>query len=312
MIGVVIVTFNSAHVVGDAVAPLYAAPGIQIVVVDNASTDNTVEVLRDRFPQVTVLPSRQNLGFARAVNLGWRHFGPEAEVILLLNPDAIVDAKTVSELANRLLAEDRIEVVAPDIEQPSGALQTLETGRTPTLWRVFTHYSGLSRLSHLVPLLEGQFLLRRHVTHSRDVDWVTGAVLMTRRTTLEQMQGLTERWFMYAEDMEYCHRVRKSGARITWMSDLVATHVMGGSSTNLPKTVNTAPFTTLADFYTTSLAPTPVHAAVWRLVVGVGLASRAVAFRIMSKRGDSDRSRDFRLRSHKFARYARDVLAARS
>lgn len=312
MIGVVIVTFNSAHVVKDAIAPLINESSARIVVVDNASEDNTVELLRAKFPLVTVISSTENMGFARAVNIGWREFGSDVDSVLLLNPDAVVDSRTVLELARRLTADDTISIVAPDIEQPTGTLQTLEAGRAPTLWRVFTHYSGLSRLADRVPGLEGQFLLRRHVSESRDVDWVTGAVLMTRRETLEQMQGLTERWFMYAEDIEFCYRVNRSGSRIRWMSDLTATHVMGGSSTSLPKRVNTAPFTTLADFYGTSIAPTLLHAALWRLVVGAGLASRSVAFRVMSKRGNVERRRDLRVRSYKFARYAQGVLSFKS
>jgi N-acetylglucosaminyl-diphospho-decaprenol L-rhamnosyltransferase len=308
VVQIVVVSYNSKHVIADSLCDIVGHPDIRVTVVDNQSQDGTPEFIEREFPSVQVIRSGSNLGFAKAVNLGVA--AGESPFLLLLNPDAIVDATVVLEMAARMEQNPSIGITAPHIVQPGGKLEILETGRFPTLWRVFTHYSGMSRLSSHVPILEGQFLLQRSTTRSRDVDWVTGAVMMIRRSVFDHLDGLSTRWFMYAEDIEICLRVKRAGFRVIYYSDIRATHLMGGSDQFSPAETNSAPFVNLLDFYERDLAPNRIAAAAWRLVVATGLATRSAAYGLKSHRGNNSERAYWRARSDKFSDYASAVLEA--
>jgi N-acetylglucosaminyl-diphospho-decaprenol L-rhamnosyltransferase len=306
---IVVVTYNSKHVVSECLTSVSGETDIVTTVVDNASKDGTADFIHAKFPSVDVVHSGDNLGFAKAVNLGATHSGDD--FILLLNPDAVIDAQTVRELQVRMLGDPSIGIAAPSISQPANRLKILETGRFPTLWRVFTHYSGLSRLSARLPGFEGQFLLRSARPQTREVDWVTGAVLMVRRDLFETLNGLSERWFMYAEDIDFCLRVQRSGFKIVYFHDLHATHLMGGSDQLSAGSPNSAPFVNLFDFYQLQLARTRLSGHLWRCVVGSGLASRAGIYLLKSVVARGDESKFWRARAVTFTHYARDVYRAR-
>lgn len=271
-LSVVLVTFNSASVVVPALEGLAGRPDLELVVVDNASSDDSVEVVRRLRPDAVVIENDDNVGFARAVNAGVR--ASTGARVMLLNPDAQIGAEAIDRLQDAA-DEHGGDVVAPFVAQPAPQ-RIVSAGRMPTVWRMFTHYFGLSRLAARSPSLEGHYLLPRQVHGQMPVEWVTGACLVVSRRTWDEVGGLSERWFMYAEDIEFCHRVRTSGHAVWLIPDARAEHLVGQSDSTAPGSVNSAWVLNLREFYATDLAPSRWAVALWTAVVASGLGLRGL------------------------------------
>lgn len=307
VVSVVIVTYNSRSVVGNCLEALDGGRGadVQAIVVDNASVDGTAEYVETEFPWVTVIKSENNGGFADGVLLGARLV--KGRAICLLNPDAVASRSVLLTLAERLFADRKLGAVAPLIVQPDGRLRIVSAGHMPTSWRMFTHYFGLSRLGRFVHAFEGHYLLPDQAQHARDVDWATGACLMMPATVWRQVGGLSTRWFMYAEDIELCHRICSHGLSVRLFPDLVITHLVGESNSEKSQIVSSAWILNLYDFFATELSRNGVDRMIWRVVCGLGLISRSLIFLLI------DRGRDglWRLEAHRFWAFGISALRAR-
>ncbi|WP_161799537.1 glycosyltransferase [Pseudarthrobacter siccitolerans] len=283
MISVVIVTYNSAHVIGDCLRALVPAAELEIIVVDNASRDETLDIVRAEFPAVIIIRNRENRGFAKAVNLGAE--SASGDVILLLNPDATIAYENVLSLSASLLADTGLAVIAPVLSDGAGEFRTVSAGMAPTLRNMLNHSAGLSRFGGVIPLFRGHYLLSKDLrAESVDVDWVSGGCLMVKRDDWEAVNGLTERWFMYAEDIEFCMRIRERGRRIRIQPNLLASHSIGGSSSNVDGRVNTLWIENLFDLYCWRLSRSRFDRELWRLVVSGGFFARAAFYKLRSLR----------------------------
>ncbi|MCY1694136.1 glycosyltransferase family 2 protein [Curtobacterium sp. SL109] len=282
LLSVVVVTFNSRHVLGENLSRLASMPDVEVIVFDNASTDGTQEFVRHQLPHVELIESTENLGFAKAVNRAAAR--AHGRMLMLFNPDASIGVDDV-----RLLAETSDshpgDVVAPFIEQPAPQ-RIVSAGWMPSCWRMFTHYSGLSRLGKWSEALQGHYLLPAQVTGTTRVEWVTGACLVVPMTTWSAVGGLSERWFMYAEDIDFCHRVGEAGQSVWIVPRARATHMVGGSDSSHSMSMNAAWVLNLRDFYATSLRRRPFAVWIWTLIVAGGLSSRALVATV--RRGGAD------------------------
>ena len=312
-LSIICVTYNSSAVLARMLRDLTKISQIELVVVDNASVDHSVDVVRSTMPGATVIQNSENLGFARAVNIGVEN--SSASTILLLNPDAYIDAHSIWTCVGRLETRPDVGIVAPLLEHPAGRLKVLEAGREPTLGRMILHYSGLSRLARFLPSLEGIYLLASGTPSSaRQVDWVSGACLFISRSCWTQVGGLSERWFMYAEDTDMCLRVKDAGWRVELLPDARAVHGLGASAENADASaiVNSAWILNLYDLYKSRYRPRPVTAYIWKVVAGLGLRQRAWLYRIRHVRRPVGGGVDWLSEAKRFDAYAHDILAAPS
>jgi N-acetylglucosaminyl-diphospho-decaprenol L-rhamnosyltransferase len=305
-VSVVVVTFNSRSIVAEALSSLSGQPTFQLVIVDNASADGTSKFIRDNFKDASLIQMPTNVGFAKAVNEGVRQ--AEHDVILLLNPDAAVSPAVVRELASNL-EDESVGVIAPLLRNPGSSQRVVPAGFMPTIRRMAAHYSGLSRLGRRWPFSRGHYLFddQLEVGHM-DVDWVTGACVAFTRDTWARVGGLSERWFMYAEDIDFCHRVQKQGLRVVLDTKAHADHLVGQSDSTSSFRSNASWVVNLRDFYTTELARFPWQSVLWSAAVGVGLWSRAAAFWLLSWRGRPDARRRRQDDARRFAHYGRAIL----
>jgi N-acetylglucosaminyl-diphospho-decaprenol L-rhamnosyltransferase len=217
-----------------------------------------------------------------------------------------------------LLAKNpSVGAVGPAIRHPTGRLKVLSAGKQPTVWRIFTHATMLSRLSRRIPALEGMnLLLGIHDDRQRDVEWLTGACLLLRRDALDAVGLLTERWFMYAEDFELCLRLHRAGWRLVHLPAARMMHHMGASA-DPDDAPSTAWAETLHDFYRTDISAGIFADIVWRAVFASQLLSRSMYYLLRARRSpDSDSggsiSRQAWLREARgFAASARAVLRDR-
>ncbi len=287
-VSILVVTYNSRNVIGaclDALLRDGGAPtGAEVVVVDNLSTDDTVAVLRERYPWVRVIENDENAGFSRAVNLAASH--ARGRNLLLLNPDARISPEGVARLSALLDADPTIGAAAPVLENEGEEVVILAAGHEPTMAKMFLHQSGLSRLGRRWSLLEGHYLFAADVRDGvRDVDWVSGGCLMTPADVWRRAGGLSDRWFMYAEDVEFCLRLRAAGLRVVIDAGERAYHALGGSSSNVEGAVNTAWIVNLFDLYGWRMARSDLQQRLWRGIVLAGMYGRQGWFRLAARRG---------------------------
>jgi len=219
----VIVSWNTRDDLLACVDSLLRSQGVAVhaTVVDNASSDGSAEAVASRFPQVNLVRNAANAGFSRAVNQGLR--AGSAPWLLLLNPDAVLQPDTVARLLARLQALPQHAAVAPRLLHSDGRPQH-SVYAYPSLW--LSLLLGLS-LQKLLPrrvrahlLLEGDWAS----DVERDVPWAIGACLLVRRSVVDELGGLDERFFVYAEDLEWGHRVTRAGHPIRFLPDISVVH----------------------------------------------------------------------------------------
>ena len=191
----------------------------EVVVVDNASGDGTVEAVSREHPEALVVENAENLGFAAACNRGVAR--ASGRYVLLLNPDAEIAPGTLGRLAGHLDANPDVAVAGCRLVAPDGSAQ-FSCGRFLTPWNQFaeTLKLGPPRRSYAAAEVAGD---------AADVDWVVGACLAVRRSAFDEIGGLDERFFMYSEDEDLCFRLRTKGWRVHYLPGVEVRHVGGGS-----------------------------------------------------------------------------------
>lgn len=227
---IVIVTYNSADVLPDCLASIELhAPGYSTVVVDNASSDTTVDVAQAS-PFVTVIRADDNEGFSKANNRGLRTV--ETEFALILNPDARLTSSTIPGL-----------VAAADSHPGSVALgpkTVYEDGRPQVSFGPDLSPVAEYRQRRLVKGVKsgeaGALEEWRAATQSeREVDWISGSCMLLRMSTAREVGFFDERYFLYEEDADLCLRLRKAGGRVMFVPQSVVLHELGTSMAKASK-----------------------------------------------------------------------------
>jgi N-acetylglucosaminyl-diphospho-decaprenol L-rhamnosyltransferase len=223
---IVVVTWNSGrHLPGlirslpDALGPLEW----QLVVADNASSDDSVELVGRLAPQATVVEVGRNAGYAAAINAGARAARPH-DALLVLNPDVRLHAGAVPRLFGQLRGD--VGITVPRLVDQSGALHH-SLRRDPTLLRAWGEaVLGGDRAARL-PLFGERVVGRRAYAAAHDVDWATGAALLVSRACAETTGAWDESFFLYSEETDYAQRARRAGFRIRYVPEAVAVHAGG-------------------------------------------------------------------------------------
>lgn len=217
---VVVVSYNTQAALRRCLVALRAQGVAQVVVVDNSSTDGSATMVQTEFPEVDLVEAGENLGFARANNVGAER--AETPLVLFLNSDAYADPGAIARLA-AVFDDERIVAAGGRLRNPDGSLQDSVAGRL-TLGVVFLEQTLLERI------FKGYWKTRRLPTdRPSDVEQVMGACLMTR-TGLEPWD---ERFFLYCEDTDLCLRLQRRG-RIVHVPDAGFEHDLGSSSRREP------------------------------------------------------------------------------
>lgn len=204
----------------------------EIIVVDNHSSDGSVEMVSKKFPQVELIKNKKNLGYAKANNQAIKT--SEGKYILFLNSDTIVPNKTIPELLTYLEKNPSIGVVTPKLKLRGGSLDPDCHRGFPTPWAAFCFFSGLEKM-----LKKRKFFGQYHQTWKNlnkihEIDACCGAFLLTRKKILEEEGFFDESYFFYGEDLDLCYRIKQKGWKIVYYPRVIAIHYKGASS-NLRK-----------------------------------------------------------------------------
>lgn len=237
-LSIVIVSFNTREVLARCLEALLAAPPVvphEIVVVDNASTDGSAEMIRARWPAIAVLEQPVNLGFAAANNVGIR--ASAGELVLLLNSDTLVPAGAVDLLVARLQATPVAAVAGPRLVDAQGRVE-LSFG--PMISPVGELRQKLVRLLHERRVAPVSRWVHRTTRAEQFVAWVSGAALLVYRQDAEAVGLLDERYFLYTEDVDFCAAIRARGRAVLFTPAATVTHLRGRSRATAPAIMNAA------------------------------------------------------------------------
>ena len=200
--------------------------GHEVVVVDNASTDGTPELVRERFPSVRLVELPENRGFGAGNNAGMEV--ATGDWYLLLNADAWPVEDAVERLA--AFGDERADaaVVGPRLRNLDGSLQRSVRG-FPTLWRLATEYLFLRKLAPRTEALNAFYGARFDHESVREAEWLYGACLLVRRAAAEEVGLFDEDFFLFSEETDWCYRFREAGWKVLFYPGAEFVHVGGAS-----------------------------------------------------------------------------------
>jgi GT2 family glycosyltransferase len=228
-LSVVVVSYNSAGLLERCLAAVRAHPvgEMEIIVVDNASSDGSAALVRERFPEVMLIANDVNRGFGAANNQALRR--ATGELVALVNPDCEVRDAAIAQLVCFLRAHPRAAVAGGGLRYGDGAFQH-SAFRFPSLAQIALDFFPLNWRLLESPLNGRYAQARRHTPFQ--IDHPLGAFMCLRRTAFEQAGGFDEAFFMYVEEVDLCYRIKRAGWEVWCVPDAVAVH-LGGQSTRL-------------------------------------------------------------------------------
>jgi len=198
----------------ESVSPERAASDSEVVVVDNASSDGTPDLVRREFPWVSLVENAENVGFARANNQAIERCA--GRYVFLLNPDAIALPQAISEMVAFMDEHPDVGIVGPRLLNPDRSLQH-SIRNFPTIGNQCFEGLFLHRLMPKLTERYGEVVLdERAYERRRDVDWLCGAALLARADVIDRVGPLDESFFMYSEEMDWCYRIREAGYRVVF------------------------------------------------------------------------------------------------
>jgi len=235
-LAVIVLTYNSKKVTLDCLESIFSKKWqtpFSIWLVDNNSQDQTIEAVRDKFPEVKIIASKKNLGFAGGNNLALKKTFKNYPFLLLLNNDTLVKEKSLDKLVE-FFEDSPYSIATCKLEYPGGAFQA-NVGRLPVFPYIFIWLSGVDDLFRkLFGLPSYQERNERFYQGDKDVGWVSGAVMLIKAEVLKKIGFLDDKIFMYGEDVDFCWRAKKADFKVGFTDRTSIVHI-GGASFEQPK-----------------------------------------------------------------------------
>lgn len=245
-LGIVIVNWNTSKLLLKCLETVFASEGVtfKVVVVDNASTDDSVTLVREHFPQALLIANPTNDGFPKGNNYGLKALGYHGKgnvdsssprYALLLNPDTEVPQGALASMVAFMDSRTDVGVAGPKLILPDGSLDKACRRGFPTPLVSFYHYSGLARLFPNSPTFARYNMTFASPDQSLEVDSVVGAYMQVRKEAIEAVGLLDEAFFMYAEDIDWAYRVKQAGWKVWYYAPVTVYHVKRASSSQSKK-----------------------------------------------------------------------------
>lgn len=219
-LSVIIVNWNTELLLSHCLHSVYYNLGntdIEVVVVDNGSTDSSVEMVQTTFPKVVLIKNQENYGFAKANNQAIRL--SQGRYLVLLNSDAFLRDDSILSIVTIMETDPSVGVAGPRLLYPDGSPQRSH-GPLPNLWTEVGSLFGLDKLR----------FQRISQAKYEETGWVNGACMVIRKTLLDQIGLLDEAFFMFNEEIDFCNRCHKAGSKVISVPSATVFHVGGGST----------------------------------------------------------------------------------
>ncbi|MDR6720364.1 glycosyltransferase family 2 protein [Paenibacillus sp. 2003] len=232
---IIIVNYNTRQLTLDCLDSVYAfntSYSYEVIVVDNASHDDSVQAIRKVYPQVHLIANKDNTGFAVANNQGMKV--ANGRYILLLNSDTVVQPDTLQTMVGFMDCHPEMGASGCKVILPDGSLDKACKRGFPTPSASFYYAFGISRLFPDRPKFNQYQLGHLSPDDEYPVDCLVGAFMLVRRETIDQVGGLDETFFMYGEDIDWCYRIKEAGWGIFYYPRTYIVHYKGGSARRKP------------------------------------------------------------------------------
>lgn len=227
-ISVAIINFNTAPLLVRCLQNLQSlCEADEIIVVDNASTDDSVERIQHEFPDVKLIALSENRGLTAGSNIALAEAA--GKYLLYLGADAYPEPGVIHELASYMDAHPNVAVASAELRLRDGTLDMDAHRGFPTPWASLTHFSGLNRLFPRSALFNQYFLGHKDLTTAHEIDLCISHFMFTRRHVLNTIGGWDEDFFLYGEDVDLCYRVKAAGHQIMYLPQFRALHYKGAS-----------------------------------------------------------------------------------
>jgi GT2 family glycosyltransferase len=238
-LAIIVVNYNVSALLRRCLRSIFASEGdltLEIIVVDNASGDDSVQMVRDEFPQVRLIANQENVGYPAGNNIGLRAFGdwsgpaPPARYALLLNPDTEVPPTGLAEMVAFMDAHPDAGAAGPKLVLPNGDLDLACRRSFPTPEVIFYRVVQLGRLFPKSPRFGRYNLTYLDPDTLHEVDSVVGAFMLVRAAAISAVGLLDERFFLYGEDLDWAKRIKEAGWKIYYNPAVEVLHVKRASS----------------------------------------------------------------------------------
>jgi GT2 family glycosyltransferase len=230
-VAILIVSYNTEDLLRESLRSVYEQRGAlrqQVIVVDNGSVDGSVEMIRREFPEVVLIDAKQNLGFARGVNLAATR--ANADFLLLLNPDTVVLDRALERLVKFARSRPRHGLYGGRALKRDGSLEPTSCWALPTVWSMTCFALGLSTAFRHMRLFNPEAMTDWRRDSVREVGFISGCLLLASRDAWRRLGGLDERYFMYGEDADLGLRARLAGFRPIICPQACIIHDIGKAS----------------------------------------------------------------------------------
>ncbi len=231
-LSVIVVSYNTRQLLDDCLRSLYAADappgGMEVIVVDNASVDGSMDMVRQKHPRARLIASPDNRGYSAANNLG--SAAAQGEYLLFLNSDTVVSARALIEPLAYMRAHPPTGALTVRLVYPTGERDPDNHRGFPTPWNAFCHFTLLSRLFPHSPRFNGYFRAYEDFSQIHPVPVIAGSYMMMPRALDRQLGGWDETYFFYGEDIDYCYRIHEAGRQIIYYPLVEVLHYKGASS----------------------------------------------------------------------------------
>ena len=230
-LSIIIVNYNAGNLLKECIESVKNSAlniSYEIIVIDNNSSDNSIDLIRNRFENLKIIMNKMNVGFARASNQGIN--GSKGRYILLLNPDTVILPDCLKKMVRFMEDHPEGGVAGCKVLNPNGTLQLACRRSFPAPSVSFYRLSGLSRLFPKSKTFARYNLTYQNPDVVQEVDAVSGSFMMIIRKALDEVGMLDERFFMYGEELDLCFRVKEKGWKVYYVPDARIIHYKGKSS----------------------------------------------------------------------------------
>jgi GT2 family glycosyltransferase len=235
-LSIVIPTYNAHEWIQgciDSIRLHHPSPPYEIIVVDDASSDDTVAIVRRLYPDLRVFANEKNVGFGKTVNVGLR--AASGAYILVLNNDTWMHAGALDAMIGYLDSHPDTGIVGPRVLNSDGTLQQQCRRRIPTPSAALLYFTGVARLFPKNPRIAGYLMTAADEQQITEVDAVSGACLMVRREVVDAIRGFDPDYYLYGEDMDFCWRTKLAGWKVVYFPGAAITHFGGQGGTGKKK-----------------------------------------------------------------------------
>ena len=266
-VSVVVVTWNSAGLIGDCLASIAGGCGSwshETIVVDNASSDGTALLVADHDPAIRLIKNDSNVGFATACSQGMAE--GSGRYVMALNPDTQVMPRAIEKLVDCLEADSAVGIAGPRLTLFNGTTQLTSARVMPGLSYAVL-YCGLPfrRIEWVRRIADQRFICPYDLNESQDVEAVSGAAMLIRRQVVDAIGALDQEYRHTGEDVDYCLTTLRAGWRIRYVHDAIVRHHSGASAKKDPYRVEMDGILSVHRYYEKNWSP--MHSALFRLMV---------------------------------------------